>query len=216
MAAREQQLQPTEVVGFPSMAVADIDHMALSSIKAVSPGYPLRGELLWSSEPYGEVRDTGAIPEAGEVWLAPRLFSLLDVEPGDSIFVGEQPLRISGAVGVSPTRHRGLRFWASPLMNTADIPATGVIQPGSRVEYRLLLSGTSDAIAAFTEWVEPQLGQGQRLDSVEGAQPSIGETLDRAQGFLLLAGSLAVVLAAAAITLASRRLVNGIRSTWPF
>ena len=38
MAAREQQLQPTEVVGFPSMAVADIDHMALSSIKAVSPG----------------------------------------------------------------------------------------------------------------------------------------------------------------------------------
>ena len=45
-AAQEQQLQPTEVVGFPSMAVADIDHMALSSIKAVSSGYPLRGELL--------------------------------------------------------------------------------------------------------------------------------------------------------------------------
>ena len=51
----------------------------------------------------------------------------------------------------------------------------------------------------------PLLGQGQRVDSVEGAQPSIGDTLDRAQGFLLLAGSLAVVLAAAAITLASRR-----------
>ena len=205
-AANEQQLQPTEVVGFPSMAVADIDHMALSSIKAVSLGYPLRGELLWSSEPYGEVLATGAIPGAGEVWLAPRLFSLLDVELGDSIFVGEQPLRVSGAVRGEPDATTAVfGFGPRLLMNTADIPATGVIQPGSRVEYRLLLSGTPEAIASFTEWVKPQLGQGQRLDSVEGAQPSIGETLDRAQGFLLLAGSLAVVLAAAAITLASRR-----------
>ena len=120
MAAREQQLQPTEVVGFPSMAVADIDHMALSSIKAVSPGYPLRGELLWSSEPYGEIRDTGAIPEAGEVWLAARLFSLLNVEPGDSIFVGEQPLRISGAVRGEPDATTAVfGFGPRLLMNTA-------------------------------------------------------------------------------------------------
>ena len=82
------------------------------------------------------------------------------------------------------------------------------MQPGSRVEYRLLLGGASNAIAEFTEWVTPQLGQGQRLDSVEGAQPGIATTLDRAQGFLLLAGSLAVVLAAAAITLASRRFAE--------
>ena len=132
--AHEQQLQPTEVVGFPSMAVADIDHMALSSIKAVSLGYPLRGELLWSSEPYGEVLATGAIPGAGEVWLAPRLFSLLDVELGESIFVGEQPLRVSGAVRGEPDATTAVfGFGPRLLMNTADIPATGVIQPGSRV-----------------------------------------------------------------------------------
>ena len=60
--AREMTLRPTEVVGFPSMAVADIDHMALVSIKAVSPGYPLRGALQWSQAPYGPVRSDGAIP----------------------------------------------------------------------------------------------------------------------------------------------------------
>ena len=114
--------------------------------------------------------------------------------------------RVSGAVRGEPDATTAVfGFGPRLLMNTADIPATGVIQPGSRVEYRLLLSGAPEAIASFTEWVKPQLGQGQRLDSVEGAQPSLGETLARAQGFLMLAGRLAVVLAAAAITLASRR-----------
>lgn len=204
--AEAMTLRPTEVVGFPSMAVADIDHMALVSIKAVSSGYPLRGELQWSEEPYGEVRPGGDIPGPGEVWLAPRLFALLDVNLGDEIIVGEQPLVITGSVRGEPDATTAVfGFGPRLLMNTADIPATGVIQPGSRVEYRLLLGGDTNSVAEFSEWVTPLLGQGQRLDSVEGAQPSIGETLDRAQGFLLLAGSLAVVLAAAAITLASRR-----------
>ena len=51
--AEEMGLQRSQSVGFPSMAVADADHMALVSIKAVSDGYPLRGDLQWSSEPYG-------------------------------------------------------------------------------------------------------------------------------------------------------------------
>jgi putative ABC transport system permease protein len=204
--AEAMTLRPTGVVGFPSMAVADIDHMALVSIKAVSSGYPLRGELRWSEEPYGEVRPGGEIPGQGEVWLAPRLFALLDVNLGDDIIIGEQPLVITGSVRGEPDATTAVfGFGPRLLMNTADIPATGVIQPGSRVEYRLLLGGDANSVAEFSEWVTPLLGQGQRLDSVEGAQPSIGETLDRAQGFLLLAGSLAVVLAAAAITLASRR-----------
>ena len=193
-------------VGFPSMAVADIDHMALVSIKAVSTGYPLRGDLRWSREPYGEVIAEGSIPAAGEVWLAPRLFALLDVSMGDPILVGEAELRVTGAVRGEPDATTAVfGFGPRLLMNVRDIPSTGVIQPGSRVEYRLLLGGDRGAVSSFTEWVEPLLGQGQRVDSVDESQPRIGDTLDRAQGFLLLAGSLAVVLAAAAITLASRR-----------
>ena len=207
--ARQRGLSTTEGVGFPSMAVADVDHMALVSIKAVSAGYPLRGELQWSTEPYGVLRSDGAIPKSGEVWLAPRLFALLDVGLGDEVIVGETSLRVSGAVRSEPDATTAVfGFGPRLLMNTADIKATGVVQPGSRIEYRLLLGGASNAITEFSEWVTPQLGQGQRLDSVEGSQPSIATTLDRAQGFLLLAGSLAVVLAAAAITLASRRFAE--------
>ena len=204
--AEQMTLQTSLGVGFPSMAVADADHMALVSVKAVSAGYPLRGELLWSGEAYGDILRDGAIPEQGEVWLAPRLFALLGLTTGDTLMVGEANLTVTGAVRGEPDATTAVfGFGPRLLMNTSDIPSTGVVQPGSRVGYRLLISGNRDLISEYEAWVSPLLGQGQRLDSVEGSQPRIGDTLDRARGFLLLAGSLAVVLAAAAITLASRR-----------
>jgi len=204
--AEQMTLQTSLGVGFPSMAVADADHMALVSVKAVSAGYPLRGELLWSGEAYGDILRDGAIPEQGEVWLAPRLFALLGLTTGDTLMVGEASLTVTGAVRGEPDATTAVfGFGPRLLMNTLDIPSTNVVQPGSRVGYRLLISGNRDLISEYEAWVSPLLGQGQRLDSVEGSQPRIGDTLDRARGFLLLAGSLAVVLAAAAITLASRR-----------
>ena len=204
--AEQMTLETSLGVGFPSMAVADVDHMALVSVKAVSAGYPLRGELLWSDEAYGDILRDGAIPEQGEVWLAPRLFALLGLMTGDTLMVGEASLTVTGAVRGEPDATTAVfGFGPRLLMNTLDIPSTGVVQPGSRVGYRLLLSGNRDRVSEYEAWVSPLLGQGQRLDSVEGSQPRIGDTLDRARGFLLLAGSLAVVLAAAAITLASRR-----------
>ena len=204
--AEAQGLTTSLSVGFPSMTVADPDHMALVSVKAVSDGYPLRGTLQWSSEAYGQLQSDGAIPPPGEVWLAPRLFSLLNVALGDTLLLGEAGLTVSGAVRSEPDATAAVfGFGPRLLMNTKDIPDTGVVQPGSRVEHRLLVSGSPEAVTAFEEWLTPLLGQGQRLDTIEGVQPRIGNTLDRAQGFLLLAGSLAVVLAAAAITLASRR-----------
>lgn len=193
-------------LGFPSMVVADIDRMSLVSVKAVSTGYPLKGGLQWSADPYGVIENNGEIPRPGEVWLAPRVFALLGVVTGDTVTVGEQQLTITGAVRGEPDATTAVfGFGPRLMMNVADIPSTGVIQPGSRVEYRLLLGGNADTTDAFLEWVRPQLGQGQRVDSVATSQPRIGDTLDRAQGFLLLAGSLAVVLATAAILLASRR-----------
>ena len=204
--AEVEGLMVAQTLGFPSMAVTESDNLYLASIMAVSSGYPLRGELLSSATPYGEVRSDAGIPKPGEAWLAPRLFALLEAKPGDRVWVGDQALVISGAVRRQPDP-ASAAFGDGPrlLMNLVDIPATGVIQPGSRVTWRLLLAGEADALDAFTQWVTPRLNQGQRLLGVEDSQPSISQTLDRAQGFLLLAGSLGVVLAAAAIALAARR-----------
>ena len=162
--AQAQGLVSSLGIGFPSMAVADIDHMALVSVKAVSDGYPIRGDLQWSREPYGQVLAEGTIPAAGEVWLAPRLFALLDVSLGERVLVGEAELIVSGAVRGEPDATTAVfGFGPRLLMNVDDIPATGVIQPGSRVEYRLLLGGDRESVSSFADWVEPLLGQGTAL-----------------------------------------------------
>ena len=90
-------------------------------------------------------------------------------------------------------------------MHYDDIPATGVVQPGSRVEYRQLYAGPEPALESFSRWLKPQLRDGQSAVNVDEGQPGIGSALARAESFLLLAGSLAVVLAGVAVALAARR-----------
>ncbi len=159
--AERDGLATSMTLGFPSMAVTDNDNLYLASVKAVSHGYPLKGELRFSGTPYGFSEVVPGIPAPGEAWLAPRLFALLDVQVGDRVWVGDQPLRITGAVRAEPDA-TAASFGYGPrlMMNLADIPATQVVQPGSRVTWRLLLAGDDDVLANFKTWIKPQLGQG--------------------------------------------------------
>src|SRR5689334_11158842 len=57
----------TDVVQFPSVAVHG-ELTALASVKAVQPGYPLRGRVRISDEPFGAAREPGSVPPQGEAW----------------------------------------------------------------------------------------------------------------------------------------------------
>ncbi len=199
-------LTTAQTLTFPSMVFAGDENMYLASVKAVSDGYPLRGVLRLSDSAFGPASEVKQVPAVGEVWLAPRLFALLDVSMSDQVTVGKRTLRVVGAIRSEPDSGSAM-FGYGPrlLMNLADIPATDVIQPGSRVNWRLLLRGNIEQLDTYGEQIKPLLSQGQRLLGLADSQPSVSRTLDRARGFLLLAGSLAVVLAAAAIALAARR-----------
>jgi putative ABC transport system permease protein len=191
---------------FPSMVFADDDSMHLGSVKAVSRDYPLRGELTFSQQPFGEVlaADTGPLP--GEVWLESRLFPLLDVAIGDRVAIGEAEFVVTAAARTEPDQAASFSgYGPRVLMHYNDIPATGIVQPGSRVEYRQLYAGPAEAMTEFQGWLKLQLEDGQTLLDVNEGQPGIGSALNRAERFLLLAGSLAVVLAGVAIALAARR-----------
>ena len=204
--ARSRGLEVAETLSFTSMVYSEADGSSLASVKAVSPGYPLRGDLKMSAAPFGEPRVAPGGPPPGEVWVDSRLFPLLEIEPGATVNVGDAVLRVTGAVRAEPDRSVSfVDVGPRVLMHIDDIPATGIVQPGSRVSYRQLVAGDVPAVAAYADWIRPRLESAQRLIEVSEGQPGVGAALSRAESFLLLAGSLGVVLAGVAIALAARR-----------
>jgi len=204
--ARERGLGTARLLTFNTMAASGSGAMHLSSVKAATDAYPLRGELGASAAPYAPVQAATAGPGRGEVWLDPRLFELLGVAVGGRVQIGTAQFEVGAAIRSEPDQGSSLVGVAPRvLMHYADVADTHVVQPGSRVTYHLLLAGDPERVASFRRWLASRLESGQRLVSVEDGQPTIARALDRARRFLLLAGSMAVVLAGVAVALSARR-----------
>lgn len=182
------------------------DATQLAEIKAVDAGYPLRGQLRTTSEAFGPERIASEVPAPGRAWADVRLLMALNVKLGDTVRVGTRTLRIEKLVAHEPDRG-GDFFSIAPrlLMNYQDLAATQLIQPGSRISYRLLLAGTPAQIAAYRERIGVQLGPGIRLQSVRDARPQLRVALDRGERFLGLAALVSVVLSGLAIAASARR-----------
>ena len=206
--AISQGLTISDTLLFPSMVYAETSaaRNQLVSVKAVSETYPLRGTLRIADEPFATDRPTETLPQRGEVWLDSRLFPSLGVALGDFVQVGYEKLKISRVLTSEPDRG-GSFFDLGPrvLMRMADVPATRVIQPGSRIGYRLLLAGDDRALSDYREQFREQFIGKYRWQSIRESSPSIGSALDRAESFLLLGGLLAVILAGIAVALSANR-----------
>ncbi|HEX5126994.1 MAG TPA: FtsX-like permease family protein, partial [Rhodocyclaceae bacterium] len=201
-------LQVTGTELFNSMASTD-DVAQLSAVKVVEPGYPLRGSLKIAGRMGEAGHEAGRIPMRGEAWLEERLMTSLQVKPGDVIQLGNAHLKVSALVTFESDRGNNFfSFVPRVMINAADLPATGLIQEGSRVRYRLQFAGDSAAINRLSKWIAPKLARGEELESIDNARPEIRNGLDRAHRFLRLAAMLAVVLAAVAIGLSSRRYLQ--------
>lgn len=206
--ATAQGLKLAETRVFPSMVAAG-EKFQLADIKAVSPGYPLRGELRIA--PRRGVADAAAsaTPDRGSVWLDERLSTALSAGVGDSVTIGRSTLRVAAILTQEPDR--GINFFSvAPrlMMHLDDLAATELIQVGSRVTYRLLVAGEPARMERFRGWVETRLGRGERLEDVRNARPEIRTALERAQRFLGFATLLTVVLSAVATALAARRYMQ--------
>ncbi len=192
-------------VSFVSMARAG-DASQLAGVKAVSAGYPLRGKLRIAPRLNAADAETDVIPPPGTVWLDERLSAALGVRPGEQIELGNAHFSVGAVLTLEPDR--GLSFFnIAPrlLMRVDDLPATGLIQTGSRAQYQLYVAGARAATAAYETWAKPKLVPGQRIESLGNARPEVRAGLDRAQQFLGLSAMLAVILAAVAIALSTRR-----------
>lgn len=213
-AAQARGLRSAESASFPSM-VASLEEggaVQLAEIKAVSPDYPLRGALRVAPRlhaPDAEAAGAGKTPLPGTVWLDERLASALGAAPPQKLKVGAGETAVAAIVTHEPDR--GINpFSIAPrlILPMADLPATGLIQPGSRVTWRLHLAGEAAAVAEYRRWAQKQLGRGERIEGLDDARPEIRNIVERAQRFLRLAALLTAVLAAVAVGLSARRYMQ--------
>ena len=226
--AKQLGLQTAQTLGFPTMAraasIASSNGQAANSgdpmtklvaLKAVSETYPLRGSLQITSKQGTEPAKTRAVPAVGEAWVDAALLDGLGLQVGDKLLLGDAELRVGQIITSEPDRGAGFANFAPRVMvNMAGMPATGLIQPASRVTYRFAVAGTSsggpaadEGVKAFADFAKAQTSAGMagvRLESFEGGRPEMKQTLERAEKFLSLIALLAALLSAVAVALAAR------------
>jgi putative ABC transport system permease protein len=210
--ARALGLQGLTTLSFPTMArAADAQGGAskLVALKAVPAGYPLRGSLQVADRPEVPGATTRDIPAPGEAWVDAPLLEMLGLKIGDPLLLGDARLRIARVIVIEPDRGTGfVNFAPRVMINEADLPASRLIQPASRVGYRFAVAGPDAQVANFLNWALDEVKQpsirGVRVESLEGGRPEMKQTLDRAEKFLNLVALLAALLSAVAVALAAR------------
>jgi putative ABC transport system permease protein len=201
-------LRRAEAVNFISMARGENGNQ-LAGVKAVSESYPLRGRLRIASAPNAPDAPADGGPRRGTVWLEERLVSALGAPVGARLKLGNAEFEVSAVLTLEP--ERGANFFnIAPrlMMHADDVPATGLVQTGSRVWFYLYAAGEPAAVASFEGWVNERLERGQRAENLESGRPEVRASIDRAQRFLGLTALLAAILAGVAIALATRRFVE--------
>jgi putative ABC transport system permease protein len=218
--ARALGLNVVSTLGFPTMARAsDAQGGAakLVALKVVEPGYPLRGALRVASAPDAADAVTRAIPAPGKAWVDAALLEALDLKMGDELLLGDARLTIDTIIAVEPDRGAGFMNFAPRVMiHTQDIAATRLIQPASRLTYRMAVAGDDKPVQTFVTWADDQIKQGAttgvrgvRVESLQGGRPEMSQTLDRAEKFLSLVALLAALLSAVAVALSARAFAAG-------
>jgi putative ABC transport system permease protein len=207
-AVRARGLQSAAAVTFISMAMAG-DNSQLAGVKAVTGNYPLRGRLRIAPAPGAPDAQAASGPARGEVWVEERLVTALAAPVGARLKLGRSELKVAAVLTLEPERSANF-FNVAPrlIMNIADVPATGLVQTGSRVWYYHYAAGERRQVAALEKEMKGLLGRGQRVENLETGRPEVRATIERAERFLGLTALLAAILAGVAIALGARRFVE--------
>ena len=206
--AASRGIATAEIASFPSVALHG-DDTALAAVRAVSATYPLRGHVKVAPEPFGESHEVTSMPGPFEVWPEARVMAQLNVGIGDRITLGTAEFTVTAVLDYRPDQGSAFVDLApSILMRLEDLPATGLIQPGSRVTHAALFAGESEAIAALKRELMARKQPAERIVDLQEASPQIRSAIDRAGRFLNLAALITILLAAIAVAIAARRYTS--------
>jgi putative ABC transport system permease protein len=207
---RAEQLgfKQINVTMFSSMAHTQ-DQFVMVNVKAIEPLFPLRGQL--------EIAPTTQGIQSGEVWLSQRAADLLKVKLGDAVSIADGTFRFSGVIVRDSNQELGFSgFSPTVIIHQADIAKTHAIQTGSRIDYRLLMSGQPEQVQAFSKQFKQQHQTTKDLDETAGlrlrdaseSNSRLLRPLENLDTFLQLANILTILLCGIAIALTSQRYVQ--------
>ena len=203
--AQAPGLRHTRTTAFASMISAG-EAVQLGEVRAIGEGFPLRGTFLIQAAEGGPETIAAAVPRPGTAWISRAGAQVMGVGVGDRIGVGTLSLTVAALVVQEPEASLNyLNSGPKVFFNLSQLGESGLVQPGSRITYRLVVAGTPTSVEAFVARTRPLLGRGQRLETAADARPEIRSALDRADRFLGLAALVSVVLAAIAVAMAARR-----------
>ncbi|WP_368677928.1 ABC transporter permease [Acinetobacter lactucae] len=206
--AQQLGLKQTNVTMFSSMAHTQ-DQFVMVNVKAIEPIFPLRGQL--------EINPHAKGIQSGEVWLSQRAADLLKVKLGDAVSIADATFRFSGVIVRDSNQELGFSgFSPTVIIHQADIAKTHAIQTGSRIDYRLLMSGSPEQVQSFSKQFkqqhqtskDPDETVGLRLRDAGESNSRLLRPLENLDTFLQLANILTILLCGIAIALTSQRYVQ--------
>ncbi|HUQ10217.1 MAG TPA: FtsX-like permease family protein [Steroidobacteraceae bacterium] len=185
------------------------DFNQLTSLRAVSPNYPLRGKVMLSNEPFGTPQLATAMPARGEAWPDSRLAAALGASVGSQLSIGASTFKVTRILISRPDQGATfLELAPSLILNEQDLDATQLVQPGSRIRRAQLFAGERQDIAVFKKWLEANKKPAEEIEDVEDSAPQIKSAIDRSARFLSIASLVAALLCAIAVAMAARRYVH--------
>lgn len=211
------QLKQSNVTVFGSMAHTD-DQFVMVNVKAIEQNFPLRGELVLQPEK--------ASIQSGEVWLSQRALDLLKVKVGERLNIADAQFTVTAVIEKDSNQELGFSaFSPTVIISQSDVAATNAIQPGSRIDYRLLMAGDASQLDQFKRYFEelnPELDQDRSIDNdqeqtaqsslrlrtAEEANTRLMGPIENLDTFLQLANILTILLCGIAIALTSQRYVQ--------
>ena len=175
----------------------------LASVKSVSPPYPLIGDIEILKKNNEKIIETNP-PKLGKVWIDGRLASLLEVNIGEKINIGEKDFFISGIILSESDRGAGsFAFAPKAIMNSSDLNEANVIQPGSRVRYSYVFVGSQQDIKSLENFFQLIKKPGDEITTPGDESSPLGRAINRASNFFLLGALLAIILSSLTIAICS-------------
>ena len=204
--AAANDLDSAEMSTFLSMVITEDDNL-LTSIKAVTASYPLRGELKIVNSQGTKIKHFGS-PEPGNIWIERKVLESLELMELDKISIGNKNFIVKGIIEDYPDRNSSfVGFYPVAIVNINDVDAMGVIQTGSRVVYRNLFSGTQDNLERFEKSLEG-MPANIRVQNALDVGDNLGEDIANSTTFFNLASLFTIIISVIASMMAVRRYAS--------